>query len=60
MAKTSYFLTPDRVQLHGGISVLEYLRLTGQSDPVIDLAIKKMKISQKTLQDYRQKYAQQQ
>ena len=60
VAKTSYFLTPDRVQLHGGISVLEYLRLTGQSDPVIDLAIKKMKISQKTLQDYRQKYAQQQ
>ena len=58
VAKTSYFLSPDQVQLLSGISVIEYLRVTGQSQQIIDLTTKKMKISQKTLQEYRQKYFQ--
>ena len=56
-AKTSYFLSPEQVQLLSGISVVEYLRVTGQPDQVIDLTIRKMKISQKTLQEYRANYA---
>ena len=59
-AKTSYFLSPEQVQLLSGISVLEYLRVTGQPDQVIDLTTRKMKISQKTLQEFRKNYAPQQ
>ena len=56
VAKTSHFLSPDQVQLLSGISVIEYLRVTGQSHEIIEITTKKMKISQKTLQEYRQKY----
>ena len=56
VARTSYFLSPDQVQLLSGISVIEYLRVTGQPDQIIDLTSRKMKISQKTLQQYRLNY----
>ena len=56
VVRTSYFLSPDQVQLLSGISVIEYLRVTGQPDQIIDLTSRKMKISQKTLQQYRLNY----
>ena len=58
VAKTSYFLSPELVQLTSGISVIEYLRVRGQPSEIIELTTRKMKISQKTLRDYTLKYLQ--
>ena len=54
--KISHFLSPEDVQLNSGISVLEYLRINDYSKERIELTIRKMKFTQKTLQDYKTKY----
>ena len=54
--KISHFLSPEHIQLFNGISVIEYLRVTGKPQLTIELAIKKMKLTPKTFQDYKKNY----
>ena len=54
--RLNHFLSPEHVQLKNGISVIEYLRINGYSKERIELTIRKMKLKQKTLQDYKTKY----